>query len=775
MWLVGLIALGAVVLLQQRVDTTRRGQLVLADVGAQIGVAPSIAFSTSLGSQASSAQVQRRLAAARARFDAAVGDLARLDSAEHAVELTRLGDAFFETLEQVRASVHNGKPARAAQIMGTAQRAGGTEFELRQAVERARRTEGIEAGRGGLLAGLGSVLVIVLTLLACSYAFLGAVRARRRAERLAADNQSLLDLTRRDEYRYRDLFENANEPIATVDLDWNLTEVNGAFERALGYSREELVGSSLALYLTAEGWRLSEHHRARKLSGEERGATYEQEFVAKSGELVPFEVSTRLIEEDGWPVGVQGVCRDIRTRRRAEADLVRLSELNRHQAVHDALTGLPNRRHLLEEIERAIGERAAAKTTFGLLLIDLDRFKEVNDALGHHSGDILLCELAERLRSSLRKGDSVARLGGDEFGVLLRDMDENHPHWLETVDRLGDSLELPVYVQGLPVSVEASIGVAIYPTHAADAETLLQRADIAMYVAKKHGRGHAVYSADEDTSDAGRLALLGELRQALDGDELVVYYQPEVNTHTGEVVRVEALARWQHPEHGLIPPSAFVPMAEQTGLIRPLTRYVIREAVRQVRAWDRLGHHVDVAVNLSTRNLAEPDLVENIVRILGDAGLEPARLMLEITESAIVADPLRTEHTLRRLSALGVKLAIDDFGIGYTSLSHLARLPIDQIKIDRSFSAGIQSKGHEHAIVRSIVGLGHDLGMEVIVEGVDRPAVADELRRIGCDLMQGFLVARPLTPSQLVRWLAGREDESHAEPQHPGRRFRLVG
>jgi diguanylate cyclase (GGDEF)-like protein/PAS domain S-box-containing protein len=604
-----------------------------------------------------------------------------------------------------------------------------------------------------VLADAGAAGVVCLALLAFSIALHRATRSRRRAQDLADANARLLELSRIDEGRYRDLFENANEPIATIDLDWNLTAVNAAFSKLLGYSRDELLGTSLSKYLNDEGRELSSIHYERKLRGRERAATYEQTFVSKDGRDVVFEVSTRLIEENGRPVGVQGMCRDITARKRAEDGLRRLAELNRYQAHHDALTGLPNRLHFHDEIEQAL---AAAKRRgpFAVALIDLDRFKEVNDSLGHGAGDVLLQKLAVELQTVVRSPDTVARLGGDEFGVLLHGRSGAHAEWIETVAHIKTALERPVLIEGIPVNVEASIGIAIHPTHGGGVDALLRRADVAMYVAKSSGRGHAVYTPNEDPNDASKLALLGELRRALAERELTLRYQPIVDRRQGSSSHVEALLRWEHPARGLIGPAEFLPVAERTGLIKPLTQYVLEEAVRQCKQWEHAGCPLTVSINLSTRNLPEPDLVDNVLRILSDWKLDPSRIILEITESAVIADSVGTRRVLARLKEHGIKVAIDDFGAGSTSLSHLAHLPIDEVKIDRSFITGMTADTHDRAIVRSIINLGHDLGLDVVAEGVETRDVLDDLVELGCDRVQGYYFARPLDADDVAAWFA---------------------
>jgi diguanylate cyclase (GGDEF)-like protein/PAS domain S-box-containing protein len=576
------------------------------------------------------------------------------------------------------------------------------------------------------------------------------VTAHRRAEAAL----------RASERRYRDLFENATAPIATVDLDETITEANAAFADLLGYRPEELVGTKIDDYLPPAGHGVAARELERKLAGNAVITTYEQVFVARDGRHVVLEVSTRLILDEGRPIGTQGVCRDVTAQKQAEADLRQMAELNRHQALHDSLTGLPNRAYFAEAVEAALAEARADGGELAVLVMDLDGFKEINDTLGHHYGDRLLAEVATALRTGVREDDVVARLGGDEFGILLR-----APAEIETVSvlnagRIARALEQPIAVDGLPLSVDASIGIALHPQHGDAVDLLLQRADVAMYLAKGRGDGHTLYASDHDRHDRRSLRLLGELRRAIDAQELILHYQPTMRVDTGEVECVEALVRWQHPTLGLIPPGDFVPLAEQTGLIRPLTLYVVAEALQQCRRWDELGLELTIAVNLSVRNLSDTDFAGTIASLIRSSGLAPTRLLFEVTESAIVSDPARAEVVLGELRDLGIKLAIDDFGAGYSSLAFLARQPFDQVKIDRSFVMNIASDAEHAAIVRSIVNLGHDLSLEVVAEGVEDRQAWDRIALLGCDVVQGYYLTPPLPPDGLRAWLENQPGTS---------------
>jgi diguanylate cyclase (GGDEF)-like protein len=436
-----------------------------------------------------------------------------------------------------------------------------------------------------------------------------------------------------------------------------------------------------------------------------------------------------------------------------------------HQALHDALTGLPNRTLFYDRVEQALAAAQRDDSGLAVMLTDLDRFKEVNDTLGHAAGDLLLREFAGRVRSVIRGNDTVARLGGDEF-ALLTPGPRDPATALFLADRIRQEMERPFMLGTMSLQVEASIGIALYPEHGEDVETLVRHADVAMYVSK---RTHTptIYATKHDNYSPTRLAIVGELRRAIEGDELVVYYQPEVDLETGATRRVEALVRWQHPKRGLLPPDEFIPIAQHTGLIRPLTGHVLDTALGQCREWRHQGFDLSVAVNLSGRDLLDLGLVDEVDRALARWELEPASLELEIPESTLLSDPTRVRRVLSRLSERGVRLAIDDFGSGHSSLSYVKRLPIDVIKVDKSFVLNMAADEHDAAIVRSTIELAHDLGLTVVAEGVETEEVVERLTGFGCDTAQGFFLSHPLPAEELTEWLRQR---------HPGAaHLRLVG
>lgn len=442
----------------------------------------------------------------------------------------------------------------------------------------------------------------------------------------------------------------------------------------------------------------------------------------------------------------------------------RITEL----AYMDRLTGLPNRALFNDRLQHAIVAASGSRRPLSVMMMDLDRFKLVNDTLGHPIGDMLLCEVAERLRAALhRQTDTVARLGGDEFAVLLPEGDLAAARVVAA--RMLRALEEPITIEGQLVDVGASIGIVIFPEHGTDMNVLLRRADIAMYAAKRANLGHALYDARHDHNSAERLSLMGELRQAVEHDQLTLYYQPKVDLATHRVTHVEALVRWDHPTRGFVSPDQFIPFAEQTGYIKTITRWVADKALAQCAAWRAEGIELAVSVNVSARELILSSLPEMFQGLLEKHGVAPDRLWIEITESAIMDDPNHAIETLDRLHALGIRLSIDDFGTGYSSLSYLKRMPVDELKIDKSFVMGMTHHKDDETIVRSTIDLGHNMGLKVVAEGVENEAMMQRLNALGCDLAQGFHLSRPLPPAKLAQWLIEQSAQAgaFAEPSLP--------
>jgi diguanylate cyclase (GGDEF)-like protein len=437
--------------------------------------------------------------------------------------------------------------------------------------------------------------------------------------------------------------------------------------------------------------------------------------------------------------------------------LRRQLRLNTYLADHDTLTNLPNRRLFQQRVEDALKRLDDSGADLAVAIVDLDRFKEVNDSLGHHNGDALLVALGRSLAAAMAEGDTVARLGGDEFGLIVTDTSDLDATW----SRIRDTLGREVVVSGLPVSVEATIGYALAPTDGTNATELLQRADVALYIAKREHSGTTRYSEAHDHYDPAKLALLSELRRAIESDELVLYYQPKARMRDDRFDSVEALVRWQHPTRGLLPPGEFLALAEPTELIEKLTDWVLARALADIRDLHSL-EPLDVAVNVSARSLARPDFPDRVIAAVQDAGIEPTRLTIEITETALLVDPARAALALSHLDAFGVNISLDDFGTGQTSLAYLSTLPVDELKVDRSFVAGFLDDPTHRAIVRSIIDLGHNLGLRVVAEGIETVNILDALREADCDIAQGYYLARPMPIGDLPRFLA----TTHASDSH---------
>ena len=424
-----------------------------------------------------------------------------------------------------------------------------------------------------------------------------------------------------------------------------------------------------------------------------------------------------------------------------------------HQALHDALTGLPNRLHFTIVVEDALRKARDTSTRVAVLLIDLDRFKEVNDTLGHQRGDVLLQDLALRLSESVGGDDHIARLGGDEFAIVLREV-RGVAEVTECARSIGAMLQRPFLNEGLAIQVTGSIGIAIAPDHGTDGATLLRRADVAMYEAKVGGSTFEVYDPQRDRYSTRRLALAGELRDAIEAGAIAVHYQPKASLDDGSIRGVEALARWLHPRHGFVPPEEFIGLAEQTGLIRPLTEHVLRVAFRDRGRLRADGHRLSVAVNIAASSLNDLEFPDLVARLIGEYDMDPQAVTLEVTETTMMADSARARLVLGSLDEIGVTLAIDDFGTGYSSLSYLSSLPVDEVKIDRSFVMDMAVDERLAKIVTSTAGLVHSLGLRVVAEGVENRGTWDLLRAAGCDVAQGFYIARPLGFTDLSAWLA---------------------
>lgn len=562
-------------------------------------------------------------------------------------------------------------------------------------------------------------------------------RLRRVAGRLARESQGV----RASEERFRALVQHAADVILVLEGDGTVRHVSPAVRAVLGHDPERLVGTNGWALVHPGDAQTAQAFQADLIQRSAESQTLELRWQHRDGSVRWLEVKgTNLLQQ----AGVRGLvlnARDITRHKALEQELVQ-------RALHDQLTGLPNRMLFMDRLEHAL-ERSARRGKFvGVLFLDLDRFKLVNDNFGHDRGDHLLVEVTKRLRSCLRRVDTIARIGGDEFTVLLEDVTSAGDGVL-VAERIITALREPFRIDGQEIFVGASIGIALgSQDQGTTAQGLLRNADIAMYRAKANGRAcFQVFKASMRETVRGRLKMEAELRRALERGELRLFYQPKVDLRNGHIVGVEALVRWEHPERGMVPPGAFIPMAEETGLILALGRWVLETACRQAGRWRSaadLGGELVMAVNLSPRQFHHPRLVEDIGQALAATGLHAAGLEVEITEGTAMGDADATVKTLQHLKSLGVRLAIDDFGTGYSSLGYLKRFPIDVLKVDRSFVAGLPGNAGDAAIVRAVVGLTRALGLKAVAEGVETAAQLDELRALGCDQGQGYLFGRPM-------------------------------
>jgi diguanylate cyclase (GGDEF)-like protein/PAS domain S-box-containing protein len=555
------------------------------------------------------------------------------------------------------------------------------------------------------------------------------------------------------EKRMRSVLDNVSDGLATIDQAGIIESANPAVGKLFGYAEEELKGQQADILIATTHRSAFDNYLQRRLNLDiPVSGAHETMGKRKNGSLFPLEFVVSSMQVGSRHLFI-ATLRDI-SERKAHTDALE------YQALHDALTGLPNRSLFGDRLRQALLAARRNQKMFGVLLLDLDRFKDINDSLGHDRGDSLLQEVTARLRGVLRATDTIARLGGDEFAVLTTDA--KHPEdVVATAKKIIASLEGPFAIGDQMVETGASIGIAMYPVHGDDPSTLLRRADVAMYVAKRSGGGYALYQPEQEAQTMRRSGLAGELRRSIPQGELVLHYQPQITLATGAINVVEALVRWNHPREGLMPPDRFIPMAEDTGIIHPLTAWVIDSALSQLCKWLADGLDVSVSLNVSPRNIEDHSLEEMVARALGNFKVEPSRLTLEITEGVAMA--AAAAKALHRLHEIGVRLALDDFGTGYSSLLYLMRLPVNEIKIDRSFVSALASDPDSGAIVRSAVGLGHNLGLRVVAEGLQDHMAEAVLIEAGCDAAQGFLVGRPTDENEMTELLT--QHSGMAAPQ----------
>src|ERR1051325_9413394 len=522
----------------------------------------------------------------------------------------------------------------------------------------------------------------------------------------------------------------ANEGIAILTpaveaIGPRVAFVNDGFCAMYGYKREDVIGQTPGIFGIVERHESIEDALLQHVFDK---IPFQGEATARRADGSEFEIDLQLVpvEDAGELTHWVAFLRDITMEKTQVVSL-------RHQATHDPLTGLPNRTLLFDALEVAVAKARDENAMLALLLMDLDRFKEVNDTFGHHFGDALLRQVAFRLQNQLRGNDMVARLGGDEFAMIVPDTADEHAAAL-AARRVLNALELPFVVEGQVLDVGASIGIALYPTHGTDVRTLRRGADVAMYQAKENQSGYSFHQRQAGARTADQLALGAELRVAIDREQLELYYQPKLHLRSGLMTRAEVLIRWNHPQRGFLTPSEFIPLAERTGLIRPLTDWLLHHALEQCRNWQSVGAPVHVAVNISAKSLLDQNLPQKVHAALAKWNIDPRFLKIEITESSIMADPAHALAILAMLQSMGVRLSVDDFGTGYSSLTHLRELPIDEIKIDKSFVGQMTTNDADAAIVRTVIHLAHDLGKQVCAEGVENEETWRALRDLECDL-----------------------------------------
>ncbi|HVB47407.1 MAG TPA: EAL domain-containing protein [Burkholderiales bacterium] len=550
------------------------------------------------------------------------------------------------------------------------------------------------------------------------------------------DEQAL----RAAELRYRSIFENALEGIFQTTPDGRYLSANPALARIYGFDTPQALVAALqdiGRQLYVEPGRREEFLREAQAHGVV--ANFESQVQRRDGRVIWISENARAVRgPEGAILYFEGTVEDITERKTYQNRIA-------HQATHDLLTGLPNRYLLEDRIQQAVHLAAREGSRAALLFVDLDRFKDVNDSLGHHAGDELIRTVALRLRGCLREGDTVARLGGDEFVLLLPRLHATDAV-TQAMQRVLAAVGKPCTIEGRQLTVSCSIGASLYPEDGADADTLLRRSDAAMYLAKQSGRnGFQRYAHEPSRPGIDRLELEQRLRRALELGEFTLHYQPKVALADGRIRGAEALIRWETPGQGLVPPAGFIPFAEETGLIEPIGEWVLESACRQIRAWQAQGLPVPpVAVNVSPRQLHRTRLADTVAATLARTGIEPALLELEITESSLASDERRFVRTIEDLKALGVQVSIDDFGAGYSSIRYLNSIPADCLKIDRSLVAAAPASSRGRAIVKAIVALAQNLGLRVVAEGVETFEQHEYLRSIGCDEMQGYYFSRPL-------------------------------
>ncbi len=553
---------------------------------------------------------------------------------------------------------------------------------------------------------------------------------------------------RESEDRFRGIFNQAAVGLAHLTLEGRWFQTNRKFSEIVGYSQQEMQNLSY-LDITHPGDLQADEEMIRGLiAGEYPNYTKEKRYIHKDGHAVWVNITVSLVSDrSGKPIYAVSAIEDITNRKKIEWDLL-------HLANHDSLTGLPNRLLIQDRLSQAIAHAHRMGVQTGVILIDIDRFKNINDSLGHGIGDLIIVEIGRRLSAIIESDNTVGRLGGDEFVVMLAELGSEDVLAI-TAQNILDALSQPMAIYEHEFFLTGSLGVSVYPKDGVDSQSLLKNADTAMYRAKDAGGNNMQFYAHEMNARAlARFTIEGGLRRSLERDEFILHYQPQIDVLTGKVVGMEALLRWQPLDKPPMPPAEFIPIAEETGLIVPIGEWVLRTACAQTRLWQEQGYApLRVAVNLSARQFKQKNIVSLVKKVLEETACRPEWLELEITESVVMEDPQSATDTLQELSDMGVHLSIDDFGTGYSSLSYLKRFPIDTLKIDQSFVRDISTDADDAAIARAVIALAHSMRLEVVAEGVETIEQLDYLRAQGCDLMQGYYFSRPLPPGEIEKFL----------------------